>query len=124
RWPRGSPRWFAMGLPPYRWPTAKLLAKQIWHSARAFLKRAGTMILLTSVVLWGLLSFPKAEPNPALTPEQVSQADLEASAAAKLGHSIEPAIAPLGFDWKIGVGLVASLAARGVIVATLAQHIA
>jgi ferrous iron transport protein B len=118
---RGKPSVFYMELPPYRWPTAGLLGKQIWHSARAFLKRAGTMILATSIVLWGLLSFPHAEPNPALTPAESARADLEASAAAKLGHSIEPAIAPLGFDWKIGVGLIASLAAREVIVATLAQ---
>ena len=69
----------------------------------------------------GLLSFPRAEPDPARTPAQEARANLEASAAARVGHAIEPAIAPLGFDWKIGVGLIASLAAREVIVATLAQ---
>ena len=95
--------------------------RQVWRSARAFVKRAGTIILATSIVLWGLLSFPRAEPDPARTPAQEARANLEASAAAQLGHAIEPAIAPLGFDWKIGVGLIASLAAREVIVATLAQ---
>jgi len=118
---RGTPSVFYMELPPYRWPTARLLGKQIWHSARAFLRRAGTIILATSIVLWGLLSFPRAEPDVTRTPAQAARADLEASAAARLGHAIEPAIAPLGFDWKIGVGLIASLAAREVIVATLAQ---
>ncbi len=118
---RGTPSVFYMELPPYRWPTARLLARQVWHSARAFLKRAGTMILATSIVLWGLLSFPRAEPDPARTPAQEASANLEASAAAQVGRAIEPAIAPLGFDWKIGVGLIASLAAREVIVATLAQ---
>jgi ferrous iron transport protein B len=50
---RGTPSVFYMELPPYRWPTAQILARQVWHSARAFLKRAGTMILATSIVLWG-----------------------------------------------------------------------
>jgi ferrous iron transport protein B len=118
---RGKPSVFYMELPPYRWPTLRLLAKQVWHSARAFLKRAGTIILATSIVLWGLLSFPRAAPDPARTPAENARASLEVSAAARIGHALEPAIAPLGFDWKIGVGLVASLAAREVIVATLAQ---
>lgn len=118
---RGTPSTFYMELPPYRWPTARLLAKQVWQSAAAFVRRAGTIILLASVVLWTLLSFPHAAPDASRTPAEQARADLEASAAARIGHAIEPAIAPLGFDWKIGVGLVASLAAREVIVATLAQ---
>jgi ferrous iron transport protein B len=118
---RGTPSVFYMELPPYRWPTAGLLAKQVWRSARAFVRRAGTIILATSLVLWGLLTFPHAAPDPTRTPAEEARANLEASAAAQIGHAIEPAIAPLGFDWKIGVGLVASLAAREVIVATLAQ---
>jgi len=118
---KGTPSVFYMELPPYRWPTAKLLAKQVYGSARAFVRRAGTIILATSIVLWGLLSFPRAPHDPALSEAEQARANLEASAAARIGHAIEPAIAPLGFDWKIGVGLVASLAAREVIVATLAQ---
>jgi ferrous iron transport protein B len=118
---RGTPSVFYMELPPYRWPPARLLARQVWQSAAAFVRRAGTIILLASVVLWALLSFPHAAPDASRTPAEQARADLEASAAAQIGHAIEPAIAPLGFDWKIGVGLVASLAAREVIVATLAQ---
>ena len=118
---RGTPSVFYMELPPYRWPPARLLARQVWQSAAAFVRRAGTIILLASVVLWALLSFPHAAPDASRTPAEQARANLEASAAAQLGHAIEPAIAPLGFDWKIGVGLVASLAAREVIVATLAQ---
>jgi ferrous iron transport protein B len=68
-----------------------------------------------------LLNVPKAPPDPARSPAAQAQADLQASAAATLGHALEPMIAPLGFDWKIGIGLVASLAAREVIVSTLAQ---
>ena len=118
---RGQISVFYMELPPYRWPTPRLLLRQVWDSAAAFLKRAGTIILASTVVLWVLMSFPKAPINPAFTPEQQSQANLEASVASDLGHFIEPAIAPLGFDWKIGVGLVASLAAREVFVSALAQ---
>lgn len=118
---RGTISVFYMELPPYRMPTVKLLARQVWRSAAAFVKRAGTIILTTSVVLWVLLNFPKAPHDPSLSPEAQAQANLRFSIAARAGHAIEPAIAPLGFDWKIGVGLVASLAAREVIVSTLAQ---
>jgi ferrous iron transport protein B len=118
---RGTISVFYMELPPYRLPTARLLARQVWGSASAFVKRAGTIILAASVVLWLLLNFPSAPDDSMQTPQAQAQADLQASVAARIGHAIEPAIAPLGFDWKIGVGLVASLAAREVIVATLAQ---
>jgi ferrous iron transport protein B len=112
---------FYMELPPYRLPTLRLLASQVWGSARAFLKRAGTIILSVSIVLFFLLHYPSADPPPELSPAEASSYALEHSIAGRLGHALEPAIAPLGFDWKIGVGLVASLAAREVIVATLAQ---
>jgi ferrous iron transport protein B len=118
---RGHTSTFFMELPPYRLPTAKLLAGQVWRSGRAFLKRAGTIIFSVSIAVWALLSFPGAPEDPTRSPEQQAHADLEASAAAQLGRAFEPAIAPLGFDWKIGVGLVTSLAAREVIVSTLAQ---
>jgi ferrous iron transport protein B len=118
---RGRPSTFYMELPPYRLPTLRLLARQVWRSSWAFVRRAGTLILLATLVIWALLNFPSAPADPTLTPQQQSRLDLEASAAAHIGRAIEPAIAPLGFDWQIGVGLVASLAAREVIVATLAQ---
>jgi ferrous iron transport protein B len=118
---RGGGLPFYLELPPYRVPPLKLVASQVWGAASAFLKRAGTIILLVSMVLWMLLSFPRPEPAPGLTEGEAARRALEHSAAGRLGHALEPAIAPLGFDWKIGVGLVASLAAREVIVATLAQ---
>lgn len=118
---RGQVSSFYLELPPYRMPSLRLFASQVWGSAWAFIRRAGTLILLTSIVLWTLLNFPRVEPDPALSPEQQSRVALEASAAASVGHAVEPLIAPLGFDWRIGVGLVASLAAREVIVATLSQ---
>ena len=118
---RGQVSSFYMELPPYRMPSLRLLASQVWGSAWAFIRRAGTLILLTSIVLWILLNFPRIEPDPALSPKQQASAAIEASAAASVGRAVEPLIAPLGFDWRIGVGLVASLAAREVIVATLSQ---
>jgi ferrous iron transport protein B len=118
---RGDTLPFYLELPPYRVPPPRLLAAQVWGAARAFLRRAGTIILLVSVVLWVLLSFPRSEAPPGTPPAEAARSALEQSAAGRIGHALEPAIAPLGFDWKIGVGLVASLAAREVIVATLAQ---
>lgn len=118
---RGDGLPFAMELPTYRWPTLRVWATQVYESAWAFLRRAGTIILLASIVLWALLSFPRVEAPASLAPHEAASYQLEQSIAGRLGHAIEPAIAPLGFDWKIGVGLIASLAAREIIVATLAQ---
>ncbi len=118
---RGAAIPFYLELPPYRMPPLRLVASQVWGAASAFLKRAGTIILLTSMVLWVLLTFPRVEPPADLSPHAAAAYQLEHSAAGSVGHAIEPLIAPLGFDWKIGVGLVASLAAREVIVSTLAQ---
>ena len=118
---RGETMPFYLELPPYRMPTPGLLASQVWGMASAFLKRAGTIILLTSMLLWVMLTFPRVTPPPDLGPKEAVAYQLERSAAGSLGKSIEPVIEPLGFDWKIGVGLIGSLAAREVIVATLAQ---
>ncbi len=112
---------FYLELPPYRMPPAKLVAVQVWGAAKRFLRRAGTIILAVSIVLWALLNFPRVAPPAGTPPERAAAYALEHSFAGRIGHALEPAIAPLGFDWKIGVGLIASLAAREVIVATLAQ---
>jgi ferrous iron transport protein B len=94
---------------------------QIWERLWAFLRRAGTIILAVTVAMWALLTFPRVEPPPELGPGQAARFALEHSFAGQAGHALEPLIAPLGFDWKIGVGLFSSLAAREVIIATLAQ---
>jgi ferrous iron transport protein B len=118
---RGDALPFTMELPPYRMPSLQLWLSQVWGSTRAFLRRAGTIILAASVVLWVLLSFPRVAPPPGASDAEAARHQLEHSFAGRAGHAIEPAIRPLGFDWKIGVGLLASLAAREVIVSTLAQ---
>ena len=114
---------FYMELPPYRMPTlAPAGATQVWGSARAFLRRAGTIILGVSIVLWVLLNVPARRGAGRRVRRRGRGATRSSTASpGRIGHALEPLIAPLGFDWKIGVGLVASLAAREVIVSTLAQ---
>lgn len=101
---------FVLEMPPYRWPTVRGLALRLYDRARIFLRRAGTVILVVTVVLWALASLPLKDGQP---PE------IGDSWAGTIGKTIEPAIEPLGFNWKIGIGLITSLAAREVIVATL-----
>ncbi len=101
---------FVLEMPPYRMPTLASVGLRLWDRALAFLKRAGTVIFLVAVVLWILASVPTVH----------GQAPpIEQSLAGTLGRAIEPLIEPLGFNWKIGIGLITSLAAREVIVGTL-----
>lgn len=114
---RGETSMFLMELPPYRSPVLKHIVLQMIQRAGMFLKRAGTVILGVSILLWFLVSFPKRNVSEDKL-DKVTQ--LEKSYAGRLGHFIEPVIAPLGFDWKIGVGLVAAQTAREVFISTLA----
>jgi ferrous iron transport protein B len=101
---------FILEMPPYRWPTLSSLGLRLVDRGKAFLYRAGTVIMLVTLILWAATNFPMHHGQP---PE------VQNSVVASVGHAIEPAIRPLGFDWKIGIGLVTSLAAREVIIATL-----
>mgnify|MGYP003325971470 CR=1 FL=1 len=100
-----------MELPPYRRPIARSVLKQVYNRGKLFLIDAGKIIMAISIVLWFLVSFPKND---------IGQTSINESYAGKLGHFIEPVIRPLGFDWKIGIGLITSFAAREVMVSTLA----
>ncbi len=104
-----------MELPPYRVPILSSIGWQIYDRGKSFLTTAGSIILAVSIVLWFLASYPKQEASPHLS----SKEKIEQSYAGRLGHAIEPIIRPLGFDWKIGVGLITSFAAREVIISTL-----
>jgi ferrous iron transport protein B len=111
-------------LPPYRLPSLRGTLKMMWERAAVFLKEAGTVILACTVALWVLLSFPRVEPQaaapePAVAAAQAPASPIAQSYGGRLGHAIEPVLAPLGFDWKIGVGLIGAFAAREVFVATL-----
>ena len=103
-------------LPPYRAPIIRGIAQRMWERATIFLRRAGTVILALSIVLWALLTYPKPE-----NPEATQSEALAHSIGGRMGHTIEPVITPLGFDWKIGIGIVASFAAREVFVGTMGQ---
>ena len=102
-----------MELPPYRLPSLLSVALHMGERAFMFLRKAGTVILAISIVLWALTTFPHSP--GATSAEQIAQ-----SYAGQLGHAIEPTIEPLGFDWHIGVGLVTSFAAREVFVSSMA----
>jgi ferrous iron transport protein B len=101
---------FIMEMPPYRWPKFSSLMLRLVDRGKAFVYRAGTVIMLVSLLLWAATNFPMHNGQPPA---------IQDSVVASLGHAIEPVIKPLGFDWKIGVGLVTSLAAREVIISTL-----
>ena len=110
---KGAPPVMIMELPPYRFPGLKDVALHMFERAWLFLRRAGTVILGISIVLWFLAAYPKA-PEGATPQQQLAQ-----SFAGRAGHALEPAIKPLGFDWQIGIGLITSFAAREVFVSTM-----
>jgi ferrous iron transport protein B len=107
---RGRSTSFVMDLPPYRLPTLKSLGLRLLDRAKVFMWRVGRVILAVTIVLWVLTQVPRVDGAPP---------PIDDSALGAIGQTIEPVIEPLGFDWRIGVGLVASLAAREVIVGTL-----
>jgi ferrous iron transport protein B len=139
---RGPRPTLVLELPPYRWPTRRGVTRAVVTRVRSFLVDAGTIILALTIVLWALLNYPKdgavvsaheaerVEARAALegdalrdqlaTIDDAEHAGLLAhSAAGRLGHLVEPLIEPLGFDWRLGVGIVGAFAAREVFVSTL-----
>jgi ferrous iron transport protein B len=147
---KGPPPALMLELPPYKIPAWRNVLVTMWERGSQFLRRAGTIILAISIVLWFLLSYPKVNvgalpssdlspaagirPGPGTAPPianepssdsdssaEEKQAALQArhSYAGRLGHFLEPAIAPLGFNWKIGIGLIGAMSAREVFVSTM-----
>jgi ferrous iron transport protein B len=118
---KGETTPFVMELPPYRVPTVKSLLIHTWYRGWMYLRKAGTIILGISIVLWLLMSFPKPAPEVLsdLDAEQVQRVKLEHSVVGRLGKVIEPALEPLGFDWKIGTALIGATAAKEVFVSQL-----
>jgi ferrous iron transport protein B len=138
---RGPTPAFILELPPYRIPRPFSVLRVMWDRSKLFLTRAGTTILAITVVLWVLMNYPGSasraaqydakrqaitglsEPEARARVETINQEEaaetLQNSLAGKLGRTIEPVIRPLGFDWKIGIGLIASFAAREVFVSTM-----
>jgi ferrous iron transport protein B len=145
---KGETPLLIMELPPYKRPLLRVVVRHMWDRSRLFLRRAGTVILGINILLWFFATYPRnsavdkeysarraaimAEPTPqeanqgnqraqklAALDNEESGVKLRYSFAGRIGHIIEPAIAPLGFDWKIGIGLVSSFAAREVFVSTM-----
>jgi ferrous iron transport protein B len=112
---RSSETPFILELPQYRMPTLRSLALRLVDRARVFLRQAGTIISCVTLALWVLAHLPVIQaPNG-----QISAPELADSIIGRLGHFIEPAIQPLGFNWKIGIGLLSSVLAREVMVSTM-----
>jgi ferrous iron transport protein B len=111
---RGAPPLMILELPPYHPPRFAEILRQMLERGWLFLKNAGTIILGISIVLWFLSTYPK-HPDPAAPPD----VQIAHSLAGRAGHLLEPAIAPLGFDWRVGIGLVTSFAAREVFVSSM-----
>ncbi|MCX6620492.1 MAG: ferrous iron transport protein B [Acidobacteria bacterium] len=101
---------FMMEMPPYRMPTLRGLALRLYDRSKVFLQRAGTVILVVAIIIWCMAHLPL---------DHGQMPPIEKSLAGTVGRTIEPLIRPLGFNWKIGVGLITSLAAREVIISTL-----
>ncbi|BCO34783.1 ferrous iron transporter B [Mycobacterium heckeshornense] len=113
---------FTMELPPYRFPPVKAVLVAVWSAAKMFLRKAGTIILAVSLVLWALLNLPTRETETAgMSPTDATAYVMGHSYAADVGKAIEPVFKPLGFDWHIDVALVGALSAREVFVSTLGQ---
>lgn len=103
---RGTPALFIMEMPVFKLPGIKLVLRDVWDRIVLFIKGAGTVILACSIILWFLASYPEGP--------------VKESYAGQIGTAIEPIIKPLGFNWEIGVGILASFAAREVFVTSLA----
>lgn len=139
---RGSGSTLVLELPPFRAPVVTVLLRSVWQRVRTFLWDAGTIILALTIVLWALLTYPKsarvesefatlrAQAEQSLSGDDLRErlaaldqqqggAELRGSIAGRLGRIIEPAIQPLGFDWRIGIGLLGAFTAREVFVSTL-----
>ena len=107
---------FAMELPPYRLPNFGNVAHALLARVGVFLKQAGTVIMAISILMWALVAFPRSNTSN-ISNDPATR--VEESYAGQAGHLIEPLIAPLGFDWKIGIGLISSFAARETVISTL-----
>ncbi len=110
---RGESESFVMELPPYRLPTARALLVHMWERVWQYVRKAGTVILAMSVIVWALCSFPAA-------PAGSDEPDLAYSAAGRAGRALEPAMRPLGFDWRMTVALLTGVSAKEVVVSSLA----
>ena len=116
---KGPVRPMILELPTYRWPSPRTLAVTVWQRAMLFVRRAGTVIMALSIVLWAMATYPRTPVDASLPEVAQAEQQLEGSLLGRVGKVIEPVVRPLGYDWKIGVSIAASFAAREVFVSTM-----
>ncbi len=109
---KGTSSGFMLEMPKYQWPRARDLTIGLWSRAAVFLKRAGTIIAVTTIVLWALLSYPKPPPGSAVSP-------VDHSVAGRIANGVEVIVAPIGFNRDIALALIPAMAAREVAVAAI-----
>jgi ferrous iron transport protein B len=117
---RGESEPFVMELPPYRLPTVKGVLIHMWDRGWFYLKKAGTLILAISIVMWALMSYPALPAEAAVgSPEEVQARAVAHSVAGRIGHGLEPILKPMGFDWRIGTALIGAFVAKEVFVSQM-----
>jgi ferrous iron transport protein B len=118
---KGETTPFVMELPPYRLPTARAVVLKMTDRSWIYLKKAGTVILAISILMWAITTFPRPAGDDVaeVSPQKAQQLALEGSIAGTVGRAIEPAVAPLGFDWKIATALIGAFAAKEVFVSQM-----
>ena len=104
---------FVMELPPYRVPTSKSIFRHTWEKGKQYLQKMGGIILVASLIIWSLGYFPRQQEGQTTAQQQ------ELSYIGTIGKAIEPALEPLGFDWKMGVGILSGIAAKELVVSTM-----
>ena len=109
---KGDDTPFVMELPPYRLPTAKSIFRHTWEKGAQYLRKMGGIIMIASMVIWALGYYPDHDKYDTLPDQQ------ENSYIGQLGKAIEPVIEPLGFDWKLGIGLISGVGAKELVVST------
>lgn len=117
---KGETKSFFMEMPIYQKPRLKVAVRQMWRQGKVFLTKAGTTIFALSIIIWFLSSFPKVEVSDvSVNAETMAAMKLENSYIGQMGKVIEPVIKPLGYDWKIGVGMIIAFGARELFVSGL-----
>lgn len=110
---KGEDSPFVMELPPYRMPTSKSIMRHTWEKGAQYLKKMGGIIMIASIIIWFLGYYPQHDAYESVAEQQ------ENSYIGQIGKAIEPVIKPLGFDWKLGIGLISGMGAKELVVSTL-----
>lgn len=111
---KGEDTPFVMELPPYRFPTWKAIGRHTWEKGKQYLKKMGGIILVASIIVWALGYFPHTD-----DPSVSNQQQQEQSYIGRVGHAVEPVFRPMGFNWKLDVGLLAGVGAKEIVASTM-----